>query len=226
MVISGLIVRKKVLKKQGGIYAISAFFHLYSQALYLLATPREHSNLSDEELLRRYRHSGDNNWLGNLLQRYTLLLLGVAMKYLKDKEQAQDAVQQIFLKALTHLPQGEIQNFKGWLYILMRNHCLQQLRDKTHHAPEETLQYIPAGDDVRDELIFHDYSLEQMTAALEELAADQKSCVSMFYLQRCSYQDITNATGFTFAQVKSHIQNGKRNLRISLLKKLANKKPE
>ena len=189
-----------------------------------MAKQQAHSTLSDEELLRLYRHSSDNNWLGILLQRYTLLLLGVAMKYLKDKEQAQDAVQQIFLKALTHLPQGDIQNFKGWLYILMRNHCLQQLRDKTYLAAEEALQYVPAGEDAHEILRLHDYTLEQMTSALDELTEDQKSCVSLFYLQRQSYQEITNRTGFTFAQVKSHIQNGKRNLKILLLKKLANKR--
>ena len=69
-------------------------------------------------------------WLGYLLQRYTALLLGVALKYLKNKTYAEDAVQQVFEKVLTHMPKEDILNFKGWLYILMRNHCLQQLRDK------------------------------------------------------------------------------------------------
>lgn len=181
-----------------------------------------HSTLNDEDLLRHYRHSGDNAWLGTLLQRYTLLLLGVAMKYLKDKEAAQDAVQQIFLKALTHLPQGEIQNFKGWLYILMRNHCLQSLRDKTYLAAEEILEYLPATPDAKADLILHDATLERMEEALDELAGEQKICVQQFYLQKQSYQQIMEATGFTFAQVKSHIQNGKRNLKIALEKKLAN----
>lgn len=191
-----------------------------------MAKQQAHSNLSDDELLHSYRQTADNSWLGSLLQRYTLLLLGVAMKYLKDKEQAQDAVQQVFLKALTHLPQGDIQNFKGWLYILMRNHCLQQLRDKTYLAAEETLQQLPAGEDAREALLLHDYTLEQMSEALEELAAEQKKCVSLFYLERRSYQSITEVTGFTFAQVKSHIQNGKRNLKILLLRKLANRTRE
>lgn len=182
------------------------------------------SNLPDEDLLQAYRRSGDNNWLGLLLQRYTLLLLGVAMKYLKDKEQAQDAVQQVFLKALTHLPQGEIQNFKGWLYILMRNHCLQLLRDKTYLTAEDALQYVPAAADAREELLLHDYTLEQMNEALTKLVAEQKTCITLFYLQKKSYQQITDATGFTFAQVKSHIQNGKRNLKIALQKILANKR--
>lgn len=181
-----------------------------------------HSTLSDDDLLHHYRTSSDNTWLGILLQRYTLLLLGVAMKYLKDKELAQDAVQQIFLKALLHLPEGSIQNFKGWLYILMRNHCLQALRDKTHLAAEETLAWLPAAPDAKEELILHEATLSGMEEALGDLAGEQKICVQQFYLQKQSYQQIMEATGFTFAQVKSHIQNGKRNLKIALEKKLAN----
>lgn len=217
---------KELLKYFPACLCIFSFFPSLQSSAYLLATQQAHSNLSDDELLNGYRQHGDNSWLGSLLQRYTLLLLGVAMKYLKDKELAQDAVQQVFLKALVHLPQGEIQNFKGWLYILMRNHCLQQLRDKTYLATDDVLHQIPAGEDAREALLLHDHTLEQMNQALNELTTEQKNCISLFYLQRQSYQAITEATGFTFAQVKSHIQNGKRNLRILLLKKLANKKPE
>src|SRR4051812_8170389 len=98
--------------------------------------------MTDEQLLLAWRTNGDNKWLGHLLQRYTALLLGVALKYLKNREQAEDAVQQVFMKVLTHFPKEDILNFKGWLYILMRNYCLQQLRDKTYNADEETLKYV------------------------------------------------------------------------------------
>lgn len=182
-----------------------------------------HSTLTDDDLLHRYRSSADGYWLGTLLQRYTLLLLGIAMKYLKDKDEAQDAVQQIFLKAITHLPQGDIQNFKGWLYILMRNHCLQQLRDKTRFVPEETLQYVAGNAADMEELRLHDVTMERMNEALAELSPEQQVCVTGFYLKKRSYQQLMDETGFSFAQVKSFIQNGKRNLKINLLKKLANR---
>ena len=174
---------------------------------------------TDEELLQHYRSTADSNWLGLLLQRYTILLLGVGMKYLKDKEQAQDAVQQVFLKALTHLPQGEIQNFKGWLYILMRNHCLQQLRDKNYMADEQAIANIPATETDSKALLQQEHTLEQMTEALEELPEEQKQSIILFYLQKLSYQQITERTGYSFMQVKSYIQNGKRNLKQLLMKR-------
>lgn len=181
------------------------------------------NNLSDETLLQYYRSSGDNRWLGTLLQRYTLLLLGVAMKYLKDKEQAQDAVQFVFLRSLTHLPDGEIQNFKGWLYILMRNHCLQKLRDKNHLADETAFLYIADTGTDKEELARHDYTLEQMNEELNNLSEDQRICVALFYLKKRSYQEIMDETGYSFVQVKSYIQNGKRNLKLALQRKLDNK---
>lgn len=183
----------------------------------------QHSKLSDEELLQAYRASEDNTWLGYLLQRYTMLLLGVAMKYLKDKEQAQDAVQQVFEKALTHLPQEEIHNFKGWLYILMRNYCLQMLRDKTAIMNEDWLRNV-AAENNKEELQQKDYSLEQMKAALQELNDVQKESIVLFYLKKQSYQQIMEQTGFSFEQVKSYIQNGKRNLKLIMEKKLAERK--
>jgi len=179
----------------------------------------------DGALLDAWRRSGDNRLLGELLSRYTLLLLGVAMKYLRDKEEAQDAVQQVFLKAMTNLPKGEVANFKGWLYILMRNHCLQLLRDRKYKAPEELLHSVPAVAPDKEALQWHDFTLEQMNAALEELNPDQKNCVSLFYLGKSSYQQIMERTGYSFAQVKTHIQNGRRNLKIILQKKLGGRKP-
>ena len=143
----------------------------------------------------------------------------MAMKYLKDKEQAQDAVQQVFLKALTNLPQGEIQNFKGWLYILMRNHCLQLLRDKNYPAGEQVLANIPTQETDNEKLLQEDQTLEQMNDALEELPEEQKQSIVLFYLQKLSYQQITEQTGYSFMQVKSYIQNGKRNLKQILLKR-------
>ncbi len=179
-----------------------------------------HTTLSDEELILAYRRDDDNQWLGYLLQRYTALLLGVALKYLKDKTQAEDAVQQVFIKVLTHLPKEQILNFKGWLYILMRNHCLQQLRDKTYNIDDSALKHIPDHANNDEEIKWHEHTLQQMNEAIELLNEEQRKTIVLFYLKKCSYEQIIEQTGYTFMQVKSYIQNGKRNLKTILLKKL------
>lgn len=183
---------------------------------------RPHSDHTDEELLSAYRSNGDNEWLGHLLKRYTALLLGVALKYLKDKNLAEDAVQQVFMKVLTHLP-GDINNFKGWLYILMRNHCLQQLRDKTVYTDDTAIAYLHTTEEDRDEEQWHEHTLEQMNEAIADLNKEQKTAITLFYLEKYSYDQIIAVTGYTFMQVKSHIQNGKRNLKNILLKKLGSR---
>ncbi len=188
-----------------------------------LTANTRHTHLTDEELLAAYRKSNDNEWLGHLLQRYTGLLLGVALKYLKEKLAAEDAVQQVFLKALTHMPKEEIQNFKGWLYILMRNHCLQQLRDRNVNTDDAALNYIAVPANEAEELQQHEFTLQQMEDCLGELNTEQRTTITLFYLQKKSYEQIITQTGYTFMQVKSFIQNGKRNLKTILLKKLGNR---
>ena len=184
---------------------------------------RNHTSMTDEELIRAFRKDGDTQWLGYLLPRYTVLLLGVAFKYLKEKTQAEDAVQQVFLKVLTHFPQEEIVNFKGWLYILMRNHCLQQLRDKTHMAEEARLAHIPVSEPDHEEIKWHEHTLEQMNEAIELLSEEQKTTIVLFYLKKYSYEQIIAHTGYTFMQVKSYVQNGKRNLKTILIKKIGSR---
>ncbi len=181
---------------------------------------KENSLFTDEELLSAFRKSHNNKWLGLLLQRYTSLLFGVALKYLKDTALAEDAVQQVFLKVLTHLPVEEINNFKGWLYVLMRNHCLQQLRDKKHYAGAIAVDELSVPYPANEDLNLHEYTLQQLEAGLETLQKDQRLAITLFYLRKLSYEQIMAQTGFTFMQVKSFIQNGKRNLRTILLKKL------
>ena len=93
-------------------------------------------HISDNELLHYFNEDKNNEWLGILLQRYTLLLLGVCMKYLKNEEEAKDAVQQVFLKVIAELHKYKVDYFKSWLYMVAKNHCLMQLRNKGQYHAE------------------------------------------------------------------------------------------
>ena len=57
--------------------------------------------------------------------------------------------------------------------------------------------------------------------AIEELSEEQKKCIELFYLKQKSYQEIIDITGYSVNEVKSFIQNGKRNLKIKLEKNSA-----
>lgn len=183
----------------------------------------KHQDVSDQELLGRFYADHNNEWLGILLERYTLLLLGVSMKYLKNEEEAKDSVQQIFLKVIQELHKYKVAYFKSWLYMVAKNHCLMKLRERNGKITIEISDRLAATPEVennRQALLETEHSLNLMEQALKELNPEQQQCVTLFYLQKKSYQEISNETGFSMLQVKSFIQNGKRNLKILIEKKL------
>jgi len=185
-------------------------------------TTGKYDHITDQELLEKFYADRNNEWLGILLQRYTLLLLGVCMKYLKNEEEAKDGVQQVFLKAIQELQKYKVEYFKSWLYMVAKNHCLMKLRDKHGKiATELNNETIPAPEETdKKKLQQTDHTLDLMESSLQELNTEQQQCVTLFYLQKKSYSEISEATGFSMMQVKSYIQNGKRNLKILIEKKL------
>lgn len=179
-------------------------------------------NISDNELLEKFYVDGNNYWLGILLQRYTLLLLGTCMKYLKNEEEAKDSVQQIFLKAITEIPKYKVSYFKSWIYMIARNYCFMQLRNKNIFVEVEDEKYIQTDEVTLNELKDKEKTFSLMEASINELNDEQKNCIILFYLQKKSYNEIAESRGHTVMQVKSNIQNGKRNLKILVEKKMKN----
>ena len=180
--------------------------------------------MSDQELLSQFHEDHNNEWLGVLLQRYTLLLLGVSMKYLKNEEEAKDNVQQIFLKVIQELQKYKVEFFKSWLYMVAKNHCLMRLREKQGKITSEINERLSAKAGEETDWVAiteNEQALELMESSLTELNPEQRQCVTLFYLQKKSYQQVSDETGYSMLQVKSYIQNGKRNLRLLIEKKLA-----
>ena len=190
-----------------------------------MLNPDKYKHIDDNQLLQNFYADKDNQWLGILLQRYTLLLLGVCMKYLKNEEEAKDGVQQVFLKTITELHKYKVDYFKSWIYMVAKNHCLMILRDKQGKIPAELNEKMSVATEEMDkkEFVQHDITLDVMNESLKELNGEQQQCVTLFYMQKKSYQEIAEQTGYTMMQVKSHIQNGKRNLKILIEKKLTEK---
>ncbi len=180
------------------------------------------NHIEDKELLNRFYSDYNNEWLGILLPRYTLLLFGVCMKYLKNEEDAKDSVQQIFLKTINELHKYKVEYFKSWIYMIAKNYCLMKLRDKGKYTIEISDNIFKKEDEIEEKnlLIEKDNTLSEMQSALQQLNKEQQQCITLFYLEKRSYTDIAAITGFSMMQVKSYIQNGKRNLKLLLEKKI------
>jgi RNA polymerase sigma-70 factor (ECF subfamily) len=181
-----------------------------------------YAHIEDKQLLDKFYNEGNNYWLGILLQRYTLLLFGVCMKYLKNEEDAKDSVQQIYLKVVSELQKYKVDYFKSWLYMIARNHCLMKIRDRQGKIPVELSDELltPEEANNKQELIEKDKTLALLEEGLQELSEEQRLCLTLFYLEKKSYHEIADVTGYTLLQVKSFIQNGKRNLKLIVEKKM------
>ena len=180
---------------------------------------------TDQELLDRYRNEQDNKWLEVLLPRYTLLVFGLCMKYLKNEADAKDAVQQVCIKVIAEIPKYKIDYFKSWLYMVAKNHCLMELRKKKPYIKELTHNDIGADELIeRAEFLQKNHEIEMMHLAVAKLNDEQRICIQAFYLQKKSYQDIAEETKYSIGEVKSYIQNGKRNLKIIMEKQQKNER--
>lgn len=177
------------------------------------------SALSDTELLERYRQDGKTAWMGELYLRYHHLVFGLCLKYLKDRENAKDAVIAVFEKLIADLKTREVSTFQHWLYTVSRNHCLETLRMREREERRRHVfhEYYEVNTTQDGELIglkeMKEASLVDLERAIGKLNREQMECVTLFYLREKSYKEITEATGYTLGEVKSHLQNGRRMLR-------------
>ena len=177
--------------------------------------------LTDAELISLYKKTNDLKVLGQLYQRYMDLVYGVCLKYLKESERAKDAVMNIFEELTVKLKKHEVENFKSWLYQVAKNHCLMQLRIprnfKTVELPESLMQ---SGENVHlDGVLEKEEKLQRLEYCLTTLSEDQRKAVQLFYIEGKCYNEIVELMGQEWKQVRSHIQNGRRNLKICMEKK-------
>jgi len=178
---------------------------------------------TDEELLSLFRSTGHSEYFGELYRRYILLVYGLCLKYLKHAEKAQDAVMQLYEDLSEKLTRYDIKVFRTWLYSVAKNHCLQELRKEKHEIFVDFDHYIMESD-----MILHLFDeghdeerFEALQKCMEQLPELQRVSISKFFMEEMSYADIADATGYRLKSVKSHIQNGKRNLKICIEKQIS-----
>ncbi len=190
----------------------------------LSATP---DPADDQVLIAAYKQTQDLKILAQLYQRYLDLLYGVCLKYLAEPETAKDAVMDLFEELAQKLLRHEVTHFKGWLYTLAKNHCLMQLRSSGRVRVQavdpdivQTAEELHLNDKAQKEEQF-----ERLETCIENLPADQRIAIRLFYLENKSYKEIETDTGMEWGKVRSYIQNGRRNLRLCLQRQEKGKDP-
>lgn len=176
------------------------------------------SNLLDAELVELYQLKQEQEILAELYLRYSDLVYGTCVKYLKDQEIAKDAVIDIYQELVKKLKTHKVDNFKSWLYVVAKNHCLMQLRkDKKMPTTEFQPGFMQSEDFSHLEAVMEkEEKLDKLSVCIEQLKEEQKHSVKLFYLENKCYDEISEITGHEWNKVRSLIQNGKRNLKICM----------
>jgi RNA polymerase sigma factor (sigma-70 family) len=175
---------------------------------------------TDKELILKFKETGDSYYAGELFQRYSHLVFGVSMKYLKNQDESRDAVMQIFEKLLTDLKKHEIDNFKSWIHVVTKNFCLMKLRTEKRleisyeETETEVMEMNYTLHHIEESI--PDEAFQKLDQCIEKLIDEQRKCVQLFYIEEKCYKEIVDATGYDLKKVKSYIQNGKRNLKICM----------
>lgn len=176
------------------------------------------SDLSDQELMARYKTGGDKSFVGELYNRYAHLIYGVCLHYFTDRELARDAVLQIFERLFDSLKTQQPDNFGVWINTVTRNHCISELRKQQVQRSREEAYTHEVKTDLLEETDpeQREDQLKRLEQAVRSLGEEQRRCIELFYFGDKTYREIADLTGFTEKEVKSHLQNGKRNLKIAL----------
>lgn len=174
-------------------------------------------DIAESELIDRYQSSGDQQWLSQLFVPYMELLYGVALKYLKQKSDAEDLVMDVYELVGRKLKTHEVKDFRPWLYVVAKNCCFDRLRKASSRQKKENTAH-----DMYSETIFHpdnvkkENQLNKLEDCVEKLNKEQKTCVTAFYYQSMTYEQIAEHYSLSWNTVRSSIQNGRRKLKICM----------
>jgi RNA polymerase sigma-70 factor (ECF subfamily) len=184
----------------------------------------KYSNKTDKELVGLYKNTVDTKIIGEFYNRYSHIVFGIAMKYMKDTDKAQDILLDVFHDVFENLLKYSVDDFKNWLLTITRNLCFKRIKDneKIISLDYTGINNLSVNFMEKEAEFSHHIEKEKqysnLKKALLQLKKEQKECVTLFYLQDKSYVEISNITGYPVKKVKSYIQNGKRNLSIIMNK--------
>ena len=177
-----------------------------------------HKNLTDNQLLQRYLTEDDLNYLGLLYQRHSEMVYYVCLRYLQNTEDSKDAVMQIFEELITKTKKQTINDFPRWLYVVSKNYCLMYIRSRKNKQEIVTEDFVEFSFNLHhmENAEQKEEQLLKLEACIENLRANQQTSIKLFYIKQKCYNQISEITGFSKNDVKSYIQNGKRNLKICM----------
>ncbi len=175
---------------------------------------RSDAQLEDEILLARIA-TGDQKAYTALVQRYVGKIWRLAMSILKNEQEAEDAVQDVFVSLLQSLnkwdPEGQAK-FSTWIYRVSFNKCIDLKRKRKPTECADNLQ-MPTGEKDAYQETFDNQISEKLTDHLSNLPDAQQSALHLFYFEEMTVEEIATKLGNTAQGVRSLLKRGKAALR-------------
>ena len=186
----------------------------YALALVPLARRRRVTELSDEQLLEAIA-AGDEGALGALYDRFGRVAFGVALRVLRDRALAEDAVQEAFLAIWRSAERYRIERAKPstWVLTLVHRRAVDLVRREDRRRAEP-LDEPPeaAGDDVPEEAGLRERRAAVQTA-LRQLPDDQRQALELAYYGGYTQSELAERLGVPLGTIKSRMFAGLTRLR-------------
>ena len=173
------------------------------------------SKESDESLLTKYLSNEDLSVLGELYARNSEMVYYVCLRYFKEEEKSKDAVMQLFEQLIDKVKKQTIQDFPKWLYVVTKNFCLMELRRTKNKMEISIGEFVEFPHHLHPQESYDEKEerLSQLEHCIEKLPEKQRVSIDLFFINQKCYKEVVEITGFNMNDVKSYIQNGKRNLK-------------
>ncbi len=185
-------------------------------------------SLSDHEIISRVL-SGNTRSFADLVERHKDKAMTIAMRMLRNREEAEEAVQDAFVRAFNALGQFEKRStFSTWLYRILFNVCStvlskrgEPLQSISSDKPEEEWEdEIPDFSEIPDLIVEGKEFRQQVIDALTELPPLYSGIATMFYLDDLSYEEIVTITGSPLGTVKARLFRARAMLRDGIVRRI------
>jgi RNA polymerase sigma-70 factor (ECF subfamily) len=180
------------------------------------AEPEPRIDDADDRFIAGRVAAGEKELFRYLVKRHQKAVYNMGRGFFRNKEDASDFVQEVFLKVFRSLPLFEGRSrFSTWLYKIAYNTAVNGVnRRRDYHSLAEDSEAVEW--DTPERKLVRDASRKAVLVAVTELPERYRVCVDMYFFYGRSYQEIEVITGFPVNTIKSHVFRAKKLLRERL----------
>lgn len=153
-----------------------------------------------------------------LYNQYCNGMLAVAHRFVNDKMEAEDIVQEAFIKAFSKLEQYKAEvSFGAWLKRIVVNTCIDVLKSKHQRMVElEDYHLNMVDDNAMDWKVDDDVTVNEVKVLIEELPEKYKYVLMLYLIEGYDHQEISEILNISEVASRTQLSRGKQKLQNAL----------